>query len=233
MIINLTGKTALVTGSLSGIGKGIATALVKAGTNMIIHGFGSEEEINTRLRELRTSSNKVEFIYADLNKPDDISYMVRHSMRLFGGIDILVNNAGKHHNDRMEDIPNKVWEETINVNLNSSFYTTKGVLSYMQQKGWGRIINIAGVQGLVGFPSKGALVASKHALVGLTKSTALENARSGITCNAICPGFVLTAQKQKDMDEAEEEGMSREEAMSKVVGGDMPSKKHSSVEDIG
>lgn len=123
--------------------------------------------------------------------------MVRHGMRLFGGIDILVNNAGRTHNEPMQDIPNNVWEETINVNLNSSFHTTKGVLPYMQQKGWGRIINIAGVQGVVGMSNKGALVAAKHALVGLTKSTALENAKSGITCNAICPGFILTRKNKK------------------------------------
>lgn len=110
MLINLTGKTALVTGSVSGVGKGIANALVNAGANMILHGYGSEEEIDQRLRELKTSENRVEYIYADLNKADDINYMVRHGMRTFGGIDILVNNAGRGHNEPMEDIPGKVWE---------------------------------------------------------------------------------------------------------------------------
>ena len=127
--------------------------------------------------------------------------MIRHSRRIFGGIDILVNNAGKTHNEPVQDIPNKVWEEVININLNSSFQATKGVLSHMQQKGWGRIINIAGVHGLVGMANKGALIAAKHALVGLTKATALENAKSGITCNAICPGFVMTQSNIKTVDD--------------------------------
>ena len=110
MLINLKGKTALVTGSLAGVGKGIADALVKAGANMILHGFESEDKIDQRIRELKTSDNKVEFIYADLSKPDDVHYMVRHGMRLFGGIDILVNNAGRTHNEPIQDIPNNVWE---------------------------------------------------------------------------------------------------------------------------
>lgn len=115
----------------------------------------------------------MEYVYADLNKSEDINYMIRHGMRMFGGIDILVNNAGRTHNEPVQDISQKVWQEVININLNSSFQTTKGVIRYMQQKGWGRIINIAGIQGLVGMYNKGALVAAKHALVGLTKATAL------------------------------------------------------------
>lgn len=122
-------------------------------------------------------------------------------MRTFGGIDILVNNEGRSHNDPLENISSKVWEEVININLNSSFHTTKGVIKYMQQKGWGRIINIAGVHGLVGMNNKGALIAAKHALIGLTKSIALENAKSGITCNALCPSLVLTQKNKEAIDE--------------------------------
>jgi len=197
---SLAGKTALVTGSLSGIGLGIARSLSRVGCNIVVNGFAPQQHIDATVKELTTKTNKVKFIYADLSKPKESTKLVKDAIAEFGGVDILVNNAGKQHTAPLEQFPDETWEEIISLNLSSSFYTSKAVLGYMHNKKWGRIINIASVHGLVASINKSAYVSAKHGLVGLTKAIALENAGKGITCNTICPGWVLTPLIQQQID---------------------------------
>ena len=234
MNISLAGKSALITGSVSGIGFGIAKALAKAGANVMIHGYGSEEEIETALQKLKGYGTKVQYAYANLLKADESQLLVRTALRALGGVDILVNNAGIAQQELVEEISDTTWRDVVSVNLSAPFFTTKTALPHMQKQRWGRIVNIASVYGLVGSPSRAALVASKHGLVGLTKTTALENSQVGVTANAICPGFVLTELNQKRISEiANEYGINEEEARMRLTSGQMPSKKYSNVEDIG
>ena len=196
----LKGKTAVVTGSLSGIGLGIARSLSAAGANIVLNGFASEDEIAKTERSLTTAESKAKFIFADLTKPADCRSLIEKSISHFGQVDILVNNAGMQHIDKVEDFPEDVWEKVISLNLSSAFYTTRYALPGMKQRQWGRIINIASVHGLVASVNKSAYVAAKHGIVGFTKAAALENAKSGVTVNAICPGFILTPLIQKQID---------------------------------
>lgn len=196
----LKGKTAVVTGSLSGIGLGIARSLSAAGSNIVLNGFASEEEIAKLEKELSAGENKAKFIFADLTKPADCKSLIENSLKHFGNVDILVNNAGMQHIDKIEEFPDQVWEKVISLNLSSAFYTTKAALPGMKFKQWGRIINIASVHGLVASVNKSAYVAAKHGIIGFTKASALENAKHGITANAICPGWILTPLIQKQID---------------------------------
>ena len=194
----LKGKTALVTGSTSGIGLGIAKALAAEGANIVLNGFGDIEGPKFQIAALGV---KVAYHAADMSKPSEIEDMMTFAAAEFGQVDILVNNAGIQHVARIENFSSEKWDAIIAINLRSAFHTTRLALPAMQAadggKGWGRIINIASVHGLVASSEKSAYVAAKHALVGLTKVTALENATSGVTCNAICPGWVLTPLVQK------------------------------------
>jgi 3-hydroxybutyrate dehydrogenase len=231
----LAGKTALVTGSTSGIGKAIAESLASSGANIVLNGFGDADEIE-KLRAGLAESFEVEVAYdgADMSKPDEIERMVVAAKARFGGIDILVNNAGIQHTDKIEDFPAERWDAIVAINLSSCFHTTRHVVADMKAKGWGRIVNVASVQGLIGSVEKAAYVAAKHGVVGLTKVTALETATSGVTCNAICPGWVLTPLVQKQVDaRAEKQGCSNEEAKVGLVAERMPTQRFVTPEQIG
>lgn len=218
---HIKGKTALVTGSTSGIGLAIATALAKQGANIMLNGFG---EIEAAKAQIKAIGVEVDYHGADMSKPDEIEDLIQKTEARFGALDILVNNAGIQYTSNVEDFPADKWESIIAINLSSAFYTSHHALPGMQKRNWGRIINIASVHGLVASTQKAAYVAAKHGIIGLTKVTALENAKTGITCNAICPGWVLTPLVQKQVDaRAEREHISNEEAKNALVSEKQPS----------
>ena len=231
----LKGKTALVTGSTSGIGLGIAKALAAQGANIVMNGFGDVEGPKADIAALGV---KVAYHGADMSKPAEIADMMAYAAKAFGQVDILVNNAGIQHVARIENFPVEKWDAIIAINLSSAFHATRLALPAMQAadggKGWGRIINVASVHGLVASAEKSAYVAAKHAIVGLTKVTALENAKSGITCNAICPGWVLTPLVQKQLDDRAKAGnMIMEAATAQLLGEKEPSLQFTTPEELG
>ncbi|MBT0569301.1 3-hydroxybutyrate dehydrogenase [Curvibacter sp. CHRR-16] len=227
----LKGKTAIVTGSTSGIGLGIAKALAAQGANIVLNGFGDYESPKGAITALGA---RVSYHPADMSKPDDIAALVAHAQEAFGTVDILVNNAGIQHVSRIENFPTERWDSILAINLTSAFHTTRLVLPGMLQRNWGRIINIASVHGLVASAEKSAYVAAKHGLVGLTKVTALENATSGVTCNAICPGWVLTPLVQKQVDaKAQQMGLTNTEATKLLLGEKEPSQQFTTPEELG
>jgi 3-hydroxybutyrate dehydrogenase len=227
----LSGKTALVTGSTSGIGLGIAKALADQGANILLNGFGDSE---TPLKDIKTTGVKVAYHGADMSKPSDIEDMQKFAETTFGGIDILVNNAGIQHVAAVEDFPVERWDAIIAINLSSAFHTTRLALPHMQKNNWGRIINVASVHGLVASAQKSAYVAAKHGIVGLTKVTALENATRNVTCNAICPGWVLTPLVQKQVDaKAAALKISNDEAIKLLLGEKEPSMQFTTPEELG
>ena len=197
----LKGKNTLVTGSTSGIGLAIARAFAKAGANMTLNGLGDPAE-NEKLRRSFESEFKVEaaFSPADMTKPAEIAAMIADAEKRFGSIDVLVNNAGIQHVAPIDEFPPERWDAIIAINLSSSFHTIRAAVPGMKNRKWGRIVNIASAHGLVASAEKVAYVAAKHGIVGLTKSVAVELANDGITCNAICPGWVLTALVQKQIE---------------------------------
>ena len=227
----LKGKTALVTGSTSGIGLGIAKALARQGANIVMNGFGDVDGPKAEIAAL----DVIVFHHgADMSKPEDISDMMTEAAKQFGSVDILVNNAGIQHVARVENFPVERWDAIIAINLSSAFHASRLALPAMQKKNWGRIINIASVHGLVASAEKSAYVAAKHGIVGLTKVTALENANSGITCNAICPGWVLTPMVQKQVDaKAASLGISNEEAKNILLGDKEPSMQFTTPDELG
>lgn len=231
----LKGKTALITGSTSGIGLGIAKSLAAQGANIVLNGFG---DIEGPKAEIAALGVRVAYHNADMSKPSEIEAMMQYAAAEFGQIDILVNNAGIQHVARIENFPIEKWDAVIAINLSSAFHATRLALPAMQSanngKGWGRIINLASVHGLVGSAEKSAYVAAKHGLVGLTKVTALENATSGVTCNAICPGWVLTPLVQKQVDAKAAAGsMSNEAAIEQLLGEKEPSMQFTTPEELG
>ena len=231
---SLCGKSALVTGSTSGLGKGIAEGLAAAGCNVVLTGFGDAAEIEALRTELESKHGvKAAYHHADLANPAEIRQLMTQAIAQFGVIDILVNNAGFQFVSPIEDFPEEKWNAMLAVNLSAAFHTTKAVLPGMRERGWGRIINIASVHGLVASPFKSAYVATKHGLVGLSKVTALETARDGITCNAICPGYVHTAVVHKQIDEqARVTGISRERVIEDVILAKHPNKEFVQVEHV-
>ena len=232
--MSLKGKTALVTGSTSGIGQGIAAKLAAQGCNLVIHGFGDEDEI-TKQREALENKHNIKTIFsgADVSKPDAIQELMEQA-ETFGPLDILVNNAGIQHVDTIQDFPPEKWDAIIAINLSSAFLTIRHVVSGMQQRNWGRIINIASAHGLVASPGKAAYVAAKHGIVGLTKVVALESTEHDITCNSICPGWVLTPLVQKQVDAiAEREQISNDEAKKQLLSEKQPKLEFTHPEDIG
>jgi 3-hydroxybutyrate dehydrogenase len=227
----LTAKTALVTGSTSGIGLGIAKALAAQGANIVLNGFG---DVDGAKAEVAALGVKVAYHGADMTKPDDIEAMMAYAAAEFGRVDILVNNAGIQHVARVENFPPERWDAIIAINMSSAFHATRLALPAMQAAGWGRIINVASVHGLVASAEKSAYVAAKHGVVGLTKVTALENATTGVTCNAICPGWVLTPLVQKQVDaKAAALGLSNADATKLLLGEKEPSMQFTTPEELG
>jgi 3-hydroxybutyrate dehydrogenase len=227
----LKGKTALVTGSTSGIGLGLAKALAAQGANIVLNGFGDVEGPKAEVTALGV---KVAYHGADMSKPADIEDMMKFAGAQFGRVDILVNNAGIQHVAPVHDFPPEKWDAIIAINLSSAFHATRLALPAMRAANWGRIINVASVHGLVASAEKSAYVAAKHGLVGLTKTVALENATTGITCNAICPGWVLTPLVQKQVDARAAAGrISNEEATKQLLGEKEPSMQFTSPEELG
>jgi len=231
----LKGKTALVTGSTSGIGLGIARALAARDANIVLNGFGDPAEIEAIRSGLESDHGvRAVFIHADLANPDEAFALVRKAEKELAPVDILVNNAGIQHTDRIEAFPPEKWDAVIAINLSACFHTTRAALPKMQERGWGRIVNIASAHGLVASPFKAAYIAAKHGLVGLTKVTALENAKQHITANAICPGWVKTPLVEKQIEaRAEAEGLSIEEATRKLLGERQPTERFVTPEQLG
>jgi 3-hydroxybutyrate dehydrogenase len=231
----LGGKTALVTGSTSGIGLGIARSLAEQGANIVFNGFGDAQQIEKLYTDVGAEFGvQTAYHNADMSKPAEIEAMMTFATDKFGGVDILVNNAGIQHVANIEAFPTDKWDAIIAINLSSAFHTTRLALPGMQAKNWGRIINLASVHGLVGSAGKSAYVASKHGLVGLTKVTALENAHTGVTCNAICPGWVLTPLVQKQVDDrAAREGLSNDAARKALLAEKQPSGEFVTPSELG
>jgi 3-hydroxybutyrate dehydrogenase len=231
----LSGKTALVTGSTSGIGLGIARALAEQGANIVFNGFGDAQQIEKLYTDIGTQFGvRTGYHNADMSKPAEIEAMMAFAGEKFGGVDVLVNNAGIQHVANVEDFPVDKWDAIIAINLTSAFHTSRLALPGMKQKNWGRIINLASVHGLVGSAQKSAYVAAKHGLVGFTKVTALETAHTGVTCNAICPGWVLTPLVQKQVDDrAAREGISVEAAKKALLAEKQPSGEFVTPEELG
>ena len=227
----LKGKTALVTGSTSGIGLGIAKALAAQGANIMLNGFGDVEGPKAEVAALGV---QVDYHGADMSKPTEIEDMIKQTAARFGRVDILVNNAGIQHVARIENFPVERWDAIIAINMSSAFHATRLALPAMKAANWGRIINVASVHGLVASAEKSAYVTAKHGVVGLTKVTALENATTGITCNAICPGWVLTPLVQKQVDaKAAALGVSNDGAIKVLLGEKEPSMQFTTPEELG
>ncbi len=234
MSTSLNSKTALVTGSTSGIGLGIAIELAKQGANIVLNGFGEPAAIEAVKAQVGACGVKVLYLGADMRKPAEIEALFAFAAQECGGIDILVNNAGIQHVSPVESFPTEKWDAIIAINLSSAFHTTRLAIPSMRAKNWGRIINIASAHGLVASKDKSAYVAAKHGLVGFTKSVALETATTGITVNAICPGWVLTPLVQSQIDaRAAREGISVEKASTDLLGEKQPSLQFTTPQQLG
>jgi 3-hydroxybutyrate dehydrogenase len=231
----MRGKAAIVTGSTSGIGLGVARALAAQGADILLNGFGERSSIDNLVSEMRNQyKNKVAYSAADMSKPADINAMVAQAARELGAVDILVNNAGIQYTAPVEEFPPEKWDAVIAINLSAAFHAIRAALPHMKARNWGRIVNIASTHGLVASTQKVAYVAAKHGLLGMTKVVALETARSGITCNAICPGWVLTPLVQKQIDErAAKEGIPVERAKLELLAEKQPSLEFATPEQIG
>ncbi len=230
----LNSKVAVITGSTSGIGLEIARALAHQGCNIVLNGLGSEEQIDKLRRDIAdTYGVRVEYQGADMRYPEQIEAMVKATVDRFGKIDIVVNNAGIQHVAPVEEFSNDAWDTVLAVNLSSVFHSIKAVTPLMKQQGWGRIVNVASIHGMVASPYKSAYVAAKHGVLGLTKTVALELAETGITCNAVCPGYVLTPLVENQVsDTAKARGMSEQQVMDEVILGGQPTKRFTKSEDI-
>ena len=230
----LKGKTALITGSTSGIGLGIAEGFAKEGINLVLNGFGDAAEIE-KIRSGLASKFGIKVTYdgADMSKPEQIEAMMKKAAADFGGVDILINNAGIQHVCPVEEFPTDKWNAIIAINLSSAFHSTKMAVPYMKSKGWGRLINVASAHAMVASPFKSAYVASKHGIMGFTKTVALEVAEKGITCNAICPGYVLTPLVEKQIpDTAKARGMTEEQVKKDVLLAAQPTKQFVTTEQV-
>ena len=232
--MSINGKVALVTGSTSGIGLGIAQSLARQGVHLMLNGFGDAEAAKAAVLAVALSGVRVDYHGADMSRPDQIEDLIRHTEASFGRLDILVNNAGIQHVAPIEEFPVERWDAVIAINLTSAFHTTRLALPGMRARNWGRVINIASAHGLVASANKSAYVAAKHGIVGLTKVTALENATTGVTCNAICPGWVLTPLVQKQVDaKALALNLSDEDAKKLLLGEKEPSMQFTTPEELG
>ncbi len=229
--MSLKGRTAIVTGSNSGIGLGAAEELARAGADVVINSFTDRPEDHALAEKLAAAHGvSVRYLQADMSKPDQCRALIERA----GGCDILVNNAGIQHVAAIEEFPTEKWEAILAINLSSAFHTTAAALPGMRAKGWGRIVNIASAHGLTASPYKSAYVAAKHGLVGFTKVTALETAGQGVTCNAICPGYVLTPLVEAQIpDQMKAHGMDRETVIREVMLDRQPSKQFATTSQMG
>lgn len=229
--MDLKGKTAIITGSNSGIGLGVAIELAKAGANVVINSFTDRPEDHALAAQIAADHGvTARYIPADMSKGEDCRALIEQA----GGCDILVNNAGIQHVAPIEDFPTDKWNQILAINLSSAFHTTAAALPGMRAKGWGRIVNIASAHGLTASPFKSAYVAAKHGVVGLSKTTALETAGQGITCNAICPGYVLTPLVEAQIpDQMKVHSMDRETVIREVMLLRQPSRQFATTEQIG
>lgn len=230
----LTGKVALVTGSTSGIGLGIATAMAAAGADVVLNGLGQARDIDALTTSLADKYGvRVRFEGADMSKPERIRAMIDSATSELGGVDILVNNAGIQHTAPVDEFPDDRWDAIIAINLSAAFHAIKAVLPGMRQRGWGRIINIASAHGLVASAQKAGYVAAKHGIVGLTKVVGIEAANTGVTCNAICPGWVLTPLVQKQIDaKAAREALSGDAASASILAEKQPMLRFTTPEQL-
>lgn len=227
-------KVAVITGSTSGIGLGIAQGLAKAGAHVVLNGFGDKAEIE-RVRAEIAAQTGVKVVYhgADMSKPDEVAALIREIQEMLGSVDILVNNAGIQKVAPIEEFPIDKWDAIIAINLSSAFHTIRAAVPAMKAKHWGRIINIASAHALVASPFKSAYVTAKHGLLGLTKTVALELAEAGITCNAICPGYVRTPLVEGQIkDTAKARGITEEQVIRDVMLGEQPTKRFVLVEEL-
>ena len=230
----LKGKSAIVTGSTSGIGLGIATKFAQLGCNIMLNGFGDQAEINKIIDTIKALGVKVSYSSADMSKAEEIRAMVELCHKEFGSVDILVNNAGIQHVAPIEEFPEEKWDKILAINLSSSFHSIKAALKYMRQGKFGRIINISSAHGIVGSEHKAAYCSAKHGMLGLTKVIALETALENITCNAICPGWVLTPLVEKQIEQmAKEKNVSIEQAKKDLLSEKQPSLAFATPEEIG
>jgi 3-hydroxybutyrate dehydrogenase len=231
----LQGKTAIVTGSTSGIGLGIARALAAEGCDVMLNGFGDATAIADIRRHLAAEHGvRIAYSPADMSKPAEIRELVAAAWDQLGGVDILVNNAGIQHVAKIVDFPEDRWDAVIAINLSAAFHAAKAALPHMLAKGWGRIINIASAHGLVASGEKAAYVTAKHGLVGLTKVIAIEAANEGVTCNAICPGWVLTPLVQKQIEaRAGAQGIPYQQAHDDLLREKQPMLQYTTPEKIG
>lgn len=231
----LAGRVAIVTGSTSGIGLGIARALADAGADIVLNGLGELAAIDRVCSQIEAGADvRVHYDSANLMQPEGATRLVGDALLRFGRADILVNNAGIQHVSPIEDFPAEKWNAIIALNLSAAFHTIRAAFGPMKDAGWGRIINVASAHGLVASPFKSAYVAAKHGVVGLTKTVALEGARHGVTCNAICPGYVWTPLVENQIgDTAKARGIGRDEVIENVLLAAQPSKKFASVDELG
>ncbi|SEM85270.1 3-hydroxybutyrate dehydrogenase [Palleronia pelagia] len=229
--MQLKGKTAVITGSNSGIGLGVARELARAGADVVLNSFTDRDEDHALAREIADAFGvTARYIKADLSKADEARALVEQA----GACDILVNNAGIQHVAPVDEFPTEKWDAIIAINLSSAFHTTAVALPMMRKAGWGRIVNIASAHGLTASPYKSAYIAAKHGIVGLSKTVGLETAREPITCNAICPGYVLTPLVEAQIpDTAKKYDMSEDEVKQKVILERQPSKEFATVEQVG
>jgi 3-hydroxybutyrate dehydrogenase len=228
-------KTAIVTGSTSGIGLGIARALAQAGFDTVLNSHSDSDEYRALAKELSEEfGNETVYIQADMSKPEACRALIEQTAERFGGVDILVNNAGIQHVAPIEEFPTAKWDAIMAINLSSAFHTAAAAVPLMRESGWGRIVNIASAHGLTASAYKSAYVAAKHGMIGLTKVIALETAEDPITCNAVCPGYVLTPLVEKQIpDTMKQYGMDRETVIRDVLLERQPSKQFATVEQLG
>jgi len=230
----LKGKTAIVTGSSSGIGLGIAESFAKAGVNVMMNGIEPAEQVAEDVARLEAYGTKIVYSPANMMKPEEVRNMVALAERTFDQVDILVNNAGIQFVAPIDEFPDEKWDAIMAINLSAAFHTIKAALPGMKTRGWGRIINIASAHGLVASPYKSAYVAAKHGILGITKTVALEVADQGITVNAICPGYVWTPLVEKQIPEtAEARGITEKQVIEDVLLHAQPTKQFVTVEQLG
>lgn len=231
--MDLKGKTAVITGSTSGIGLGIAKGLAGAGMNIVLNGFGDENDIEKERQAITDMGVKAAYHGADMTKPDEIKDLVEFAQESFGSVDVIVNNAGIQYVAPIEEFPIEKWDAIIAINMSSSFHMIRAAVPLMKSQGWGRIINLCSVHGLVASPFKTAYVSAKHGVMGLTKTVALELAEDNITCNAICPGYVFTPLVEGQIaDTAKARGITEEEVKRDVLLKAQPTKKFTTVEQV-